>query len=182
PGGGRPEPEHCLAATDVSDDSRVHGLIAFFFACYGAGTPALDSFGVTPGQQPLRLAPEPLVAALPRRLLAHPGGGALAVFGHVDRAWTPSIRPPDVPTQLQPFRNLIGRVLRGEPVGVALDDFRDRYVSRSLALLPEPDQPPLRGRELARAWLERNDARNFVLLGDPAVRLRPECLRNADVP
>jgi hypothetical protein len=29
---------------------------------------------------------------------------------------------------------------------------------------------------VAATWAERNDAQNYVLLGDPAVRLRPELL------
>ena len=57
----------------------------------------------------------PFVAALPQRLLTHPGGGALAVIGHVERAWGYSIRPVGLGNRLLPFRNLLGRVLRGEP-------------------------------------------------------------------
>jgi hypothetical protein len=31
-------------------------------------------------------------------------------------------------------------------------------------------------QEIAATWVERNDAQNYVLLGDPAVRIRPELL------
>jgi hypothetical protein len=31
-------------------------------------------------------------------------------------------------------------------------------------------------RDLVSRWLERNDAQNFVLLGDPAVRIRKDAL------
>ena len=60
-----------------------------------AGTPEFEDFAdrtrtTTRG----RLAAAPMISALPRRLLAHPGGGALAIAGHVDRAWrTPSHGP-----------------------------------------------------------------------------------------
>jgi hypothetical protein len=36
---------------------------------------------------------------------------------------------------------------------------------------------PLRSdEELVSAWIERNDAQNYVLLGDPAVRIRNDVL------
>lgn len=120
------------------------------------------------------------MAALPQRLLSHPGGGALAVIGHVERTWGYSIRPPGLGPRLLPFRNLLGRVLRGEPVGHATKDFSDRYVSAALAIqnatsgtLPGPRPSEA---DLAAAWVKRNDAQNYILLGDPAVRLRVDLL------
>ena len=44
-----------LAADDVSDGARLLGLIAFHFACYGAGTPRLDDFA----HQAFRARPSP---------------------------------------------------------------------------------------------------------------------------
>jgi hypothetical protein len=31
-------------------------------------------------------------------------------------------------------------------------------------------------RDLVTAWIQRNDAQNYVLLGDPAVRIRADLL------
>lgn len=178
--GTRPLPEHCLTAADVGDDARVHGLVAFLFACYGAGTPAVDHFLADRSRAPEPIAERSFVAALPQRLLSHPNGGALAVIGHVERAWGYSIKPPGLGPRLLPFRNLLGRVLRGEPVGHATKDFSDRYVSAALRIqnaqagtLPGP-RP--READLAAAWIERNDAQNYILLGDPAVRLRVDLM------
>jgi hypothetical protein len=94
PGFGNVRPEHFLAATDISDDANVNGVVALLFACFGAGTPDTDQFLMDlsqAGRAP-PLAPQPFVAALPRRLLAHPNGSALAVIGHIDRAWGFSIQ------------------------------------------------------------------------------------------
>ena len=80
------KPAHYCSAPDVADDARLHGLIAFHFACFGAGTPMYDNFAAGPGEEPQRLAEQPFVARLPQRLMSHPKGGALAVIGHVGTA------------------------------------------------------------------------------------------------
>ena len=70
--------------------------------------------------------------------------------------------------------------MAGEPVGHATKNFSERYAVLSSELLsmldetsPGPKPPP---QEIAATWVERNDAQNYVLLGDPAVKLRPELL------
>src|SRR5262249_57067406 len=63
--GTRPDPSHSLTAADLDDEARVHGLIAFLFACYGAGTPATDHFLADRSQAPVPIAEAPFVAALP---------------------------------------------------------------------------------------------------------------------
>lgn len=180
PGFGHIDKDHYYAGADLPDDARVHGMIAFHFACYGAGTPQRDNFLHEPGQPPPDIADAPFVATLPRRLLAHPQGGALAVIGHVERAWGYSITAPMAGPQLLPFQNTIGRILVGQPVGYAVKDFNERYAALSTnlsSLLEEigfgadvPDE------ELASAWIERNDAQNYMIVGDPAARLRVEAM------
>ncbi len=197
--GVAPQPPHYLAAGDVADDARVHGLVAFLFACFGAGTPRFNNFLYEGdqdlnflfdrGQRPERIAEQAFVSPLPRRLLSHPQGGALAVIGHIERAWGYSIRPLDehfepvanVGPQLAPFRNCLGRILGGLPVGHATKDISDKYAILAAELLSrlDPGQagPRPGDAELAWTWVERNDAQNYVLLGDPAVRLRTELLK-----
>ena len=163
-----------VTAADVNE-ADVSGTIAFFFACYGAGTPDRDEFPTPAGGERAKIADEPFVAALPNALLASENGSALAVIGHVERAWGYSITDR-AGANLQAFENAIGQIVVGRPVGAALGDFNDKYATLSTnlaSLVREMDYGMnVAPSKLAALWTERNDAQNFVLLGDPAVRLR----------
>jgi hypothetical protein len=76
-----------VQAADLGDDAQLHGLVAFVFACHGAGTAAFHQFPANHAKEPVPIAGPPFVAARPQRLLSHPNGPALAVFGRVERAW-----------------------------------------------------------------------------------------------
>lgn len=161
-------PDDCFAAAHV--DSEVRGMIAFLFACFSAGTPVRDNYPMDLANPPDQIANVPFVAALPQRLLAQ---GALAVIGHVDRAWGCSIRPAGLQNQLGPFRNMLDRVLRGRCVGNATRDFTDRsaVLSDELLSVVAPGGVAVNDEVLVWTWVERNDAKSYILLGDPAVRL-----------
>jgi hypothetical protein len=182
PGLGTPvEPGHYLAARDVlAADARVHGMIAFMFACYGAGTPSVDRFLHRPGEPPSVIAQESFIAALPKALLSYHGGGALACIGHVERAWGYSIRPDTASPQLLPFKNALSRMLRGEPIGHAMRDFSERYAFLSTDLNSKLEELSFGGhvpdKELAFNWIERNDAEGYAVIGDPAAKLRVQDL------
>jgi hypothetical protein len=181
PGFGTVKREHYLTGADVADDANVSGMVAFIFACFGGGTPDTDQFLMDlsqAGKAP-PLAPQPFVAALPRRLLAHPRGSALAVIAHVDRAWGFSIKPPKInEPQIGPFYNGLGWVMDGSPIGhVIAQQFGQRYSALAAVLLNAISPTALAGtqpsdRDLVNYWLECNDARNYVVLGDPAARIR----------
>jgi hypothetical protein len=172
--------DYYLAGDDLSSDGRLLGLIAFFFACYGAGTPHLDDFARrTPTSwEQKSLAPYPFVANLPRRMLAHPGGGALAVVSHVDRAWGYSFLWGEYTqkAQLEVFRSTIKRLFDGYPIGAAIEFFNERYAELSTELtLRAFDEVEVEygkdSTEFASLWTANNDARNYTIIGDPAVRL-----------
>ena len=171
-----PKPEDYFAAADISADANVSGLIAFHFACYGAGTPASDRFLHKKGQAPPAIAARPFLAALPKALLAHPRGGALAVIGHVERAWGYSIATPQAGAQLLPFHNTLERLAQGQPVGHAVKDFNERYAALSTSLTSMLEEIGfgafVEDAQLARAWVEHNDAEGYVVVGDPAAALR----------
>ncbi|MFO0798482.1 MAG: hypothetical protein U0804_13480 [Gemmataceae bacterium] len=176
PGYGAVSANHYLAAADLGPDTRLDGTIAVVFACYGAGTPRYDPFLTAPTGGPVEVAEAPFVSALGQRLLA---AGALAVVGHIDRAWGYSLEAKGAGAQIQPFRNLLARVLRGDPVGQGTIDFSQRFATYSAELLNrlDPTAPGARSAadpKLAQAWVERNDAQSYVVLGDPAVRVRKD--------
>ncbi len=176
PGIGQIGAKHFFAASDLPKNARVHGLITFHFACFSAGTPAADQYTHQRGQLPPALAPEPFVAALPKALLSHPAGGALACIGHVERAWGYSIARPAEGTQLQMFQYSLGRILCGQPVGYAVKDFNERYASLSVSLANALEEigfgKKVPDDDLVARWTERNDAGGYLVIGDPAVRLR----------
>jgi hypothetical protein len=175
------KPEHYFAAADLPQDARVHGMVCFHFACFGAGTPEQDRFLHKAGQQPPVLAPQPFFSALPKALLSHPNGGALGVIGHVERAWPTSIVTASAGPQLQPFENAIGFILSGKPLGYALKDFNERYAALATSLSGVLEKigfgAQVADDDLTALWTARNDAESYVLFGDPAVCLRKDALQ-----
>jgi hypothetical protein len=170
-----------FSGDDLRSDAGLLGMISFNFACYGGGTPRYDEVAKQ-AKQRTAIAEKPFVAGLHRKLLSHPRGGALASIGHVERAWGFSFmwgtgeRGAAEP-QLAVFESTMEALMRGMPVGVALEYFNERYAELASDLsvrLEELDFDPksIDANTLAAMWTASNDARGFAILGDPAVRLR----------
>jgi hypothetical protein len=174
--GGGIDREHYFAAEDVGGQASVHGLVAFCFACFGAGTPRWDDFTrPARGEQRRALSSGAFLGRLPQRLLGHPQGGALAVVGHVDRAWGFSLVWPDAGPQTGVFESTLRRLLAGQPVGWAMEFFNQRYAELASDLAAEVEAlgfgKQLDETLLADLWTASHDARNYTILGDPAVRV-----------
>ena len=176
PGYGNISSDHWFAAKDVPVNANVHGLIHFFFACYGAGTPEFDNFHFdTPS--PPRLSTNPMTARLPPRLMTLSQGGALASLGHIDRAWASSFRANTGHNQTQGFRDVMERLMVGQRVGQATDTFNAQWGVLSTELVTILNEKAygklINDNDLLALRNSRDDLRNYVVLGDPAVKLKP---------
>lgn len=168
--------DHWFAAKDVPGDASLDGLIAFFMACYGVGTPARDNFSQNRLARAPRIAPAAFASRLPQRMLSHPGGGALAVIGHVDKAWVTGFAGSEKGEGRAPYLNALKRLLEGHTVGWAVEDLNLSYASFAAQLGNLWEAEQLRDKVtdpvlFSNLWTYRNDARNYVVFGDPAVRL-----------
>jgi hypothetical protein len=182
---GKVPPECYLSGKDIREagDLNLRGMIAFFFACYGAGTPRYDEYYKQAfKKQGKVIAEHPFVADLPKAMLSLSKGGALAVVAHVERAWmtsflaeSPSKTPVSKARQsehIAVFESALERLLEGHPIGAAMEYFNIRYAALSTeltALMDAPTDP--NPYDLAEKWTANNDARGYIVLGDPAVRL-----------
>jgi hypothetical protein len=154
---------------------RLAGVIHFCFACYSAGCPREDNFARTE-VGPRRIAERPMIARLAREMLAHPAGGALASLGHIDRAWAYTFVSDRGKGQVQGIRDVLARILSGYRVGHATDQFNVRWAALSTdlteTLQAAGQENAVTNAVLANRWIARDDARNYIILGDPAIRLR----------
>lgn len=182
-----------LTGTEVASRPFLPGGIWFCFACFSAGTPGRSAY--TPWLRQLsavdprvaqalegvllREEERPSIAALPQAALANPQG-PLAVMGHVDLAWATSFNDKGRGTPSR-FFSVLEALVEGRRAGPAMrsllkhateasTDLMGLYYKEEVARQGDRSSAvdPL---ELARLWMLRQDLANYVLLGDPAVRL-----------
>ncbi len=167
--------DHYFSGDDLDASACLLGLISFHFACFSAGTPRWEDFAPDDPDRRVELAPHPFVGSLPKRLLSHPGGGALGVVGHVERAWGYSFLWPQVGSQTEVYRSCLERLIDGHPLGSAFEYFNERYAELSCDLSVALEDTKFRKHpdylSLSAMWTANNDARGFAILGDPAARL-----------
>ncbi|WP_224371726.1 hypothetical protein [Hyalangium versicolor] len=185
-------PGRCLTGKDLASGSFLPGGAWFCLACHGAGTPEKSSY--EPWLQQLRhvdpdaaralekgMPPEgnpPFTSALPQAALANPDG-PLAFIGHVDLAWTSTLSDEGNLAHSR-FLGVLQALAAGRRAGnalhtllrffgEALNELTLFYKQEELALAAgrKPSADPAR----AAQWMLCQDLANYVLLGDPAVRL-----------
>ena len=163
-----------FAMEDLGSNANLLGLLAFFFACFGGGSPRIDQFARHSQKMDREeIAPRNFLGELPQRLL---GRGALAVLGHVERAWGYSFLSPGMVAQTGVFEGMLLQLLSGDPIGWATENLNMRYADLATELttvLDEREWDPdfINPYDLAQMWTMHHDARNYVVIGDPAARI-----------
>lgn len=175
-----------FAAEDVpADRPFLEGSIFFQFACYGYGTPAESDFMHWLGNPEINSKAD-FVASLPKKLLALPNG-PVAFIGHLDTAWLHGFMDPALPElkerwdpRIAPFVRAVETLLQVQPGGLAMGPTNDKYnvtnaiLSNVLDRMKRgtlEDTPEFQQR-LSDTFITRSDAQNYMILGDPAARIR----------
>lgn len=167
---------YSLSVSDIPDHASLLGMVAILFGGPTAGCPQFDNFPFH-SSEVREIAPYPFTTRLTQRLLGLPAGGAQAIIGHIDRAWGASFYDQKIgKSDLVVFENVIRKLLAGQTVGLAMEDFAQRYTLLASALTEmllsqTLSQKELKPDEVIKAQIAAIDARNYILLGDPAVRL-----------
>lgn len=176
-----------FSADDVPlDQPFLEGAVFFQFACFGYGTPAQSDYAHWLTGVPEQYTDADFVAALPKKLLAHPRG-PIAFIGHLDTAFLHGFTDAEAPhildrwhTRVAPFKSAVDQLLNVQPSGLAMHDMNTRYNACN-ALITDTYDRQQRGRlqwndrlkaRFLDTWIMRSDAQNYMIFGDPAAHLR----------
>jgi hypothetical protein len=172
------------------DEPFLEGAVFFQFACFGYGTPHISTIDHWMYDSSTKNRDPDFLSALPQKMLAHPRG-PIAYVGHTDAALllgfydkSESDRAPLIPSdRLKPFERAIDRLLKkNHTIGHSLFPMRNSLIRLNREVIEILDEHkkdthgimglfrPL-APEMPETMLRLIDARNFMIFGDPAVRL-----------
>lgn len=168
-----------FCADDIPADAKLQGAVGFLFACFSGGCPVNNTYAVNKDGTPISIAPFPMIAKLPQALLSH---GMLAVIAHVDMAYPYAFQNVSGTPQMQALRTPLELLMRGKRTGLAADSLSILWSSlssqvslahgASSATTPATSAAPNPSPAIAQLTIARDDARNYIVLGDPATKLR----------
>ena len=170
-----------FSAADIDEHASLLGTIAFSFGDFIAGTRRMTPSKCYLQGKAQQIAEKPFLARLPQRLLSHSRGGVLALVGHVDRAWGHSFITSEDEigkrvSDIGPYTKLLTRLMQGSTIGMAMEDLNRRYSFFNASLTDEVLGAQFYGKtsdpsKLSQMYIQTIDARNYIIIGDPAVRL-----------
>lgn len=167
--------DYYYSAQDLKKNTDLKGLVHICFACYSAGTPDISQkFQFDQNKAQDKISDESFIASLPKKMLGE--NGALAFIGHIERAWSYSFYWSGIGGHTATFESLLHALMKGVPIGHAFEFFTRQYTELTVELndlLEKIDYGLVHfSRERASGlWTMCNDARNYIILGDPYVRV-----------
>ena len=162
----------CFFATDLPA-ADLTGLVMFSFACYSAGAPKIPRFTDHPKAALAKPGRMDFISALPQATLRK---GALAFIGHIDQTWGYSYVWIDA-TNTKNFESALGVILKCRRVGFAMEAFSQAYLDLNdqltglKGLINSYKGGADNGDAILRTWMARQDAKSYIIIGDPAARL-----------
>jgi len=175
-----------FTADDIPADAKLNGAVGFLFACYSGACPSQNTYYFNKDGSPINIAPGPFMSRLPQALLSR---GMLAVIGHIDMAFPYAFQDVGGTPQVQAVRTPLELLMGGKRTGLAADSLSVMWSARSsqLALAQAQNPAPAAAagasppapvsHAIAQMTIARDDARNYIVLGDPATQLRVRDLK-----
>ncbi|HPY39652.1 MAG TPA: C25 family cysteine peptidase [Thiolinea sp.] len=163
-----------FSANDIDPSFKLNGMMLCLFACYSGGVPSRDNFSASTDANAEIISSSDMLSLLPKQLLL---AGAAAVITHIDRAWASSFLGNMGTDNTAVFQGVIDKLFEGVPVGHAMSYLNDHYAMMESAMSRLNEQikedpffscPPA---QVAKNYIAKVDARNYLLMGDPATRL-----------
>ncbi len=169
-----------FSGDDIPPDAKLQGTMGFLFACFSGGCPVQSSYYVSKECTPVNITPVPMIASLPQALLSR---GMLAMIAHIDMAFPYAFQDTNGTPQTGAVRTPLEYLMGGKRAGLAADALSIMWSARSAQLAMAQSQNPAAGaryttdRAQAQMTIARDDARNYIVLGDPATQLRVRDLK-----
>lgn len=175
---GGPSSSNFFSKSDLEQQANLLGTILFLFNCFGAGTPRWDrfSFRKHPAHETREVASANFISGMAKTLLSHENGSLLAMVGHIDKAWEFSFEWEHSRPYTEAFEVAIQRLIDGFPIGWAMEPMNQRYAELASDYYQMTQSirhgESVSDQSLISLWTACNDASNYVVLGDPATRLK----------
>jgi hypothetical protein len=173
-------PANQFSADDIPPDAKLQGTMGFLFACFSGGCPVQSSYYVLQDCTPVKITPAPMIASLPQALLSR---GMLALIAHVDMAFPYAFQDTNGTPQTGAVRTPLELLMGGKRAGLAADSLSIMWSARAAELAMAQQSQGQVGPAAVRSFyspnpalgqmtIARDDARNYIVLGDPATQLR----------
>ena len=168
-----------------TDEPFLEGSMIVNFSCFSYGTPKLDdivNFSFEGTQTSDSLASESFIAAIPKKLLAHPRG-PLGYIGHANSLYLSgfynlsSSLSDDQRRDISPFEAVVDCLLQNDTLGNSIENMVDtlsmettRFV-QAVNRFQRGDESRNTKLEIANSYFQTFDFANYLVFGDPAIQL-----------